>query len=193
MISDASILDQIQQRHSSEQLTPESPTQQQIERLLEVASYVLDRHRAAPWKFFVVRGKAREELGCVMAEALRRRLENPSSEEAQARLEKERRKPLRAPVIIAVTMSGAQSLPGPLMENIKVVATSAQNMQFAAEEMGLTTLWRTGDAAYAPLVKRWFGLTPDDRIVAFVYVGLARLLRQTPVPTRFSAQATRFS
>ena len=77
-----------------------------------------------------------------------------------------------------------------MIEDIEAAAAAVQNMLLAAEELGLGTIWRTGDAAYDPLVKRWFGLTPDDHIVAFVYVGFPEGSRQMRVPTPFSAKTT---
>jgi hypothetical protein len=56
--------------------------------------------------------------------------------------------------------------------------------------MGLATIWRTGDPATDPLVKEWFGLAPNDHIVAFVYVGYPKVARAMRVPTHFSAKTT---
>jgi len=48
----------------------------------------------------------------------------------------------------------------PLIEDIEAASAAVQNMLLAAEELGLGTVWRTGDTAYDPQVKRWLGLTP---------------------------------
>ena len=57
-----------------------------------------DHGRLRPWRFFIVRGEARELLGRVMAEALRASKPDTPSEA----LDRERRKPLRAPGSVSV-------------------------------------------------------------------------------------------
>src|SRR5215472_3418457 len=95
--------DIIKQRRSIGQFTQDQPTRAQIEQLLEAATYAPNHHVTEPWHFFVVTGTAREELGEVMAASLSARLkEQQDSEAIQQLLSKERRKPLRAPVIITV-------------------------------------------------------------------------------------------
>jgi hypothetical protein len=55
------------------------------------------------------------------------------------------------------------------------------HMLLTAQAMGLARLWRTGHATYDPHVKAWFGLSPDDYLVAFPFcvkngvVGLGKI------------------
>ena len=186
----ARVFDIIKQRRSIGRFTQDQPAHAQIERLLEAATYAPNHYVAEPWHFFVLTGAAREELGEIMATSLAARLNEQDSEAVQLRLWKERQKPLRAPVIVTVVTMGASGRKEPMIEDIEAAAAAVQNMLLAAEELGLGTIWRTGDAAYDPLVKRWFGLTPDDHIVAFVYVGVPAQTRQTRVPTHFSEKTT---
>lgn len=182
--------DIIKQRRSIGQFTQEKPTHAQIERLLEAATYAPNHYVAEPWHFFVLAGAAREELGEVMATSLRARLDEQDSEAAQLRLSKERQKPLRAPIIITVVTKGALRQKEPVIEDIEAASAAVQNMLLVAEELGLATMWRTGEAAYDPLVKNWFGLAREDHIVAFVYVGFPACTRQMRVPTHFSEKTT---
>jgi len=186
----AGIFESIKQRRSIGHMTQQQPTREQIERILEAATYAPNHYVTEPWKFFVLTGAAREQLGRVMAEALEARLTDTSSHRAQAMLAAERRKPFRAPVIIAVTIPGLRHLHGVEVENIEAAAAAVQNMLLTAEEMGLATLWRTGEAAYDPHVKQWFGLAPEDHIVAFVYLGYPAVSRPTRVPTPFGVKTT---
>ena len=57
------------------------------------------------------------------------------------------------------------------IENVEATAAAVENMLLVAEELGLAAMWRTGEGAYDPEVKQWLGLSPEDHIVAFVYVG----------------------
>src|SRR6185312_10196818 len=96
------IFQTIKNRRSIGKMTSEVPTREQIERLLEAATHAPNHHRVQPWRFFVLAGYAREELGKVMADALAARLDEASSDKAQALINKERTKLLRAPIIIIV-------------------------------------------------------------------------------------------
>jgi nitroreductase len=178
------IFDTIKQRRSVGKMTGERPTRGQIERLLEAATHAPNHHKVQPWKFIVLAGRAREELGAVMAEALAVRLGDTSSEKAQALIAKERGKLMRSPVVIAV-IAEPPNQPNVLeIENIEATAAAVQNMLLAAEEMGLACMWRTGDAAYDPRVKLWLGLALDEHIVSFLYVGFPAIphLERRPIP-----------
>src|SRR5579863_6352942 len=97
-----SVFETIKQRRSIGKMTNERPSRQQIERLLEAATHAPNHHKVQPWKFIVLAGSAREELGSLMADSLASRLEETNGEKAQAILSKERNKLMRSPVVIAV-------------------------------------------------------------------------------------------
>ena len=68
--------------------------------------------------------------------------------------------------------------------------TAAENMLLVAEELGLAAMWRTGDAAYDPRVKQWFGLAPEDHIVAFLYLGYPAIPHQERQPIPIERKTT---
>ncbi len=166
------------------------PSQAQIECLLEAATYAPSHHVTEPWHFFVLTEAARDKLGEIMEESLRQRLETCVSEKAQQQLANERKKPLRASVIIAIALRAAHHLAEELIEQIAAASAAVQNMLLAAEEMDLTTIWRTGDPAHDPLAKQWLSLDPSDHIVAFVYIGYPKVTRARRIPTYFSKKTT---
>ena len=171
------VFDIIKRRRSIGKMTSERPTREQIERILEAATHAPNHHKVQPWKFIVLAGHAREELGKIMAESLAQRLEDIRSEKAQALLNKERSKLLRSPVVIAVAAE-SPNMPKVLeIENIEATAAAVQNMLLTAEELGLAAMWRTGDAAYDPRVKEWLGLVSGEHLVAFVYLGFPAIPR----------------
>jgi nitroreductase len=125
-----------------------------------------------------------------MAMSLANRLDETSSENAQARLNKERNKPLRSPIVIVVVAEPPKQPKVMEIENIEAAAAAVQNMLLTAEEMGLACMWRTGDAAIDPGVKQWLNLDPGDQIVAFLYVGYAAIPRIERVPIPFKQKTT---
>ena len=95
----------------------------------------------------------------------------PDSEIGKAQLEKERNKPLRAPVLIAVAALPAVDPRVVESEEVAAVAAAVENMLLAAEALGLGAMWRTGDSAFDPAVKAFLTLPPEAHVVAFVYLG----------------------
>jgi nitroreductase len=180
----------IQQRRSIGKMTEQCPSRAQIQQLLDAASHAPNHHRVEPWRFFVLGGHTREEFGAVLQESLLARMEDKTSEKAQALLRKERNKPLESPVVIAVVAEHAQQTKVMDIENIEATAAAVQNMLLVAEEMGLAAKWRTGDAAYDPLVKRWLGVSSEDHIVAFLYIGFPAIPRVERHPTPVAEKTT---
>ena len=190
-----SIFETIISRRSIGKMTTQRPARQEIERLLEMATHAPNHHKVEPWKFIVLAGDVRAELGKVMAESLAQRLvESPLSplpgEKQEALLNKERTKLLRSPVVIVVVAEPPRQANVLAIENIEATAAATQNMLLAAEEMGLACMWRTGDAAYDPRIKEWLQLDPGDHIVAFVYVGFPAIPKTERRPTPFEEKTT---
>ncbi len=126
-----SVFEIIKQRRSIGKMTGERPSRGQIERLLEAATHAPNHHKVQPWKFIVLAGSAREELGMVMAVSLLNRLEETSSEKAQAMLNKERNKLMRSPVVIVVAAEIPHQPNVLEIENIEATAAAVQNMLLA--------------------------------------------------------------
>jgi nitroreductase len=86
-------------------------------------------------------------------------------------LEKERAKPLRAPLLIAVGVDKPTEPKVDQIENIAAVAAACENILLAATALGLGAFWRTGDSARDPRVKEFLGLETDQHLLGFIYVG----------------------
>jgi nitroreductase len=185
-----SVQDTIKQRHSIGKMTSQVPSRADIEQMLEAATHAPNHHKAEPWSFFVLAGKARIELGTIMAESLAAKMADTTSEKALAVLNKERNKPLRSPVLIVVTSQYPQQPNVMDIENIEATAAAVENMLLVAEELGLAAMWRTGDAAYNPRVKQWLGIAPADHIVAIVYLGYSAIPKLERNPTPIAAKAS---
>lgn len=179
-----SIRETIVRRRSIGKMTAERPTREQIEQIIEAGTHAPNHHNTQPWRFFVLAGNARAELGNIMAEALLARSGGLPTENGQAILDKERNKLLRAPVVIVAAAEYPRQGKALEIENVEAVAAAVENMLLIAQDLGLAAMWRTGDAAYDPRVKQWLGLTPADHIVAFLYLGHPAIASQErhPIP-----------
>jgi len=158
-------------RVSPSQLAEPAPNDLAIEAMLRAGANAPDHARLRTSRFIVVSGEARSALGEVLATALRKR--DPNAPEAM--LDKERSKPLRAPLIIVVAAHLRDHRNVPAIEQIISAGAAAQNILLAAHALGFGGFWRTGAPAYDDQVKAALGLDPRDSIVAFLYLGTPAL------------------
>lgn len=170
----------VQTRRSIPKVRPERPPRELIERIIEAAGQAPNHHRTEPWRFIVLAGSARNQLGDIMADSVRSELPDPESPEGRAQIDKARSKPLRAPVVIAVAAVPSTQPKVIEIEEIAAVAAAVENMLLAAHGLGLGAMWRTGRPAYDPAVKRFLGLPQNAHIVGFVYVGYSDLPELAP-------------
>ncbi|MBV1959778.1 MAG: nitroreductase [Pseudomonadales bacterium] len=175
-----SAIQTIRDRRSSPKLTTPAPTSGQLNSILEAALCAPDHGRLKPWKFLVVKGDARVDLGKLYLEAALAESQD-LSEERQQRI---KNMPLRAPVVIVVATQPVKGHKVPVLEQMIATGAAVQNMLLAAEEIGVGAMWRTGEMAHKPTIKTGLGLNQTDEIIAYLYLGTAVLepKQRTPEP-----------
>lgn len=154
-------------RASNGKLTEPAPDDETLRIALQAAVRAPDHASLQPFRFCLVRGEARARLGEVFAEALQRRAPNGPIEA----LEKARKNPLRAPLLIVVAARLQPHPKVPEVEQLLSAGAAAHAILLALHARGFAGIWRTGDAAYDAAVKVAFGFAPSDAIVGFVYCG----------------------
>jgi nitroreductase len=162
------------------QLDKDVPTEL-IENIIEAATWAPNHHRTEPWRFFVLTGDGRKGLGETLARIAAKEMDDPTTEENQSKLEKARKNPFRAPVIIVAAVEPSQSNKIILQEEYAAVHAGVQNMLLAAHALGLGAVWRTGKPCYDPEMSKYFGLSDKGEVVGFVYVGYPDM---TPAPRK---------
>ncbi len=184
------VFEAIRARRSVGKMKPERPPRATIERILDSATYAPNHHLAEPWRFFVLSGKAKGELGKLFVERCAVRFGEVTSEKAQAALAKEATKLHRAPVVIVVA-SMKPSQPRVLdIENVEATAAAIENMLLTATEEGIASMWRTGEVARDPKIKEFFGLTPEDHIAGYIYLGYPAVPVSPREPAPFETKTT---
>jgi nitroreductase len=144
-------------------------TDDELRTLVDAALCAPNHKLTEPWRFTALRGEARARLGEVWAEvAAASAPADPAARDAA--LEKERRKPLRAPLLLVASVR-TDSDPVVAEEDFAAGAAAVQNVLLAAHALGLGAMWRTGAMVRSDAVKAHLGLDPSDRIVGIVYVG----------------------
>lgn len=151
-----------------DRLVAPGPTDAELETILTIASRVPDHKKLAPWRFILIEGDARAKLGDVIAEACVAAEKEPPS---HVRLETERTRLMRAPLVVAVVSRVTPHRSAPEWEQVLSAGAACFNLCLAANAMGYGTSWITEWIAYNNSVGAALGLGENERIAGFVYVG----------------------
>ncbi len=171
-------------RTSNGKLTDPAPDQETLKLAFEAAARAPDHQAMRPQRVFVVRGEARERLGALMADVIRRTKPAATSDE----LAKTKAKALRAPMILVVAAVIEPHPKVPPVEQVLTAGIAAHAILLALQARGFAGMWRTGPAAYDAEFKRAFGLREQDALVGFLYAGTAKQPApdsNRPVPDTF--------
>lgn len=157
----------LQQRNSASKLCEPAPSTEALEQAFAAAARAPDHARLRPWRFRVVAGDARQRLGEVYADAAARR--RPDIGEAE--LEKFRKQPLRAPMVLVVSALIQEHPKVPAVEQRLSAGCAAYAFLLAMEAQGYAGIWRTGDHAFDPRVMSAMGMAENEEIIGFLYIG----------------------
>ncbi len=167
-------LDALLNRVSAPRLIAPAPDAAQRELLFRAALRAPDHGQLRPWRFLTVEGDALTQLGELFASAL----PTDASPEAVA---KARAMPLRAPLLVVVIARVQANLKVPAQEQVLAAGCAAHGILLAAHAQGIGAVWRTGELAYNAEVAAGLGLTADEQVIAFLYLGTPeRELRAVP-------------
>ncbi len=172
----AATLDLLLTRASAVRLVDPGPTPEQVETMLKAAVTAADHGRIRPWRFVVMRGDGRRRLGDLMVRAQRAVDGNVSDEE----LAKTHAKAMRAPVVIAVVCKPDLEHKVRVFEQQLAAAAACSQLMLAAKALGFGATWKTGEAAYHPIVRSGLGFGAYDAIIGFIYVGTEA--QSSPIP-----------
>ncbi len=146
------------------------PGAAELEQILTLAARVPDHKKLVPWRFIVIEGDARARLGDVIAGACIAEESEPPSD---VRIENERKRLMRSPVVVCVVSRVVPSSGAPEWEQVLSAGAACFNMCIAANALGFGTCWITEWIAYSPRVKAALKLAENERIAGFVYIGTA--------------------
>lgn len=148
-------------------LAEPGPSEDDLRTMLTIASRVPDHGKLAPWRFILFRGSARRAAGERLAGLLAAR--DPAV--PQARLEEERNRLARAPLVIAVVSRAAEHVKIPIWEQQLSAGAAAMNLLHAAHALGYAASWLTEWVSYDEEASRLLGVGPGERLAGIVHVG----------------------
>jgi nitroreductase len=164
---------------SAKAMTGPGPSPAELELILVAATRVPDHGKLSPWRFIVFEREARARMGETLVACLLEDDPGASSE----RLNAERERFMRAPIVIGVISRVREGIPIPEWEQILSAGAVCENIVITAHAMGYVANWITEWCAYHPFVKEKLGLKPGERIAGFIYVGKSAVpLEDRPRP-----------
>lgn len=157
----------LQQRNSAARLIEPAPSAAQMSEIVRAALRAPDHAWLRPWRFIVIEGERRHAFGELLERCLLAR--TPGADGVA--LAKARSAPLRAPMIVVVVARLSEHPKVPVAEQRLSAGCAAQGILLAAEALGYAGMWRTGAAAQDPAVMAALGMSANEEIVGFIYLG----------------------
>lgn len=160
-------------------LVAPGPSPAELDTLLTIAARVPDHGKLAPWRFIVFEGEGRARAGEKLAEVLA--ANDPGVSEK--RLDDERGRFLRAPLVIGVVSRAAPHVKIPEYEQLLSAAACCQNILVAAAALGYGATWLTEWVTYDAAARAALGLDSFERFAGLIYIGTAtQKLEDRPRP-----------
>ncbi len=157
-------------RQSNPHLCEPAPAGEDLHNILSAGMRVPDHGGLMPWHFTVVEGDGLHKLSEYFVNAVQ--LESND----EAKLEKTRNMPFRAPLIIIVSTK-YQEHKVPKQEQLVAAGCCVHAMQMMAFSLGFGAVWRTGDLSYNNSVKYALNVDRQDDIVGYLYIGTEKKVR----------------
>lgn len=144
-------------------LTAPGPDDGQLAEILRIAARVPDHGKLAPWRFIVLKGEAKDAFAERIA-ALADSQVNPTKATAALR------KLTRPPVCVAVI---SRHIPGeiPEWEQRQSASAVCHQMLLAAAALGWGANWITDWYSYDPRATALLGLSDDEQVAGYLYLG----------------------
>ena len=107
-----------------------------IERLLEAANWAPTHKKTEPWRFKVLLGKSKEDLGSFLSTKYQEVADKPK----QVKIKKLMYNPTKSAAVIAICMQRDPYESIPEWEEVAAVSMAVQNMWLCCTELGIGVL-----------------------------------------------------
>lgn len=160
----SSVTDFLLNRASQPRLEGPAPDRSSLDQAFACAARAPDHALLRPWRYLVIDGEGLKALGELFAAAHTDDCDEP-------KLDKIRKKPQRAPMVIVGIASPKKHHKVPEIEQLLSAGASMSFLGLALQDAGYGVMWRTGNLAYNPVVLEGLGLEEGESITGFLYTG----------------------
>ena len=159
-------LNNILNRVSARELSSPYPTKDEMDLVYKAALRAPDHAWLRPTSFIEVKDEGLDRLSKIFFD-FGNSMENITEEV----LDKYKNAPYRAPMIVILINTAKEHPKVPAIEQKLSTATAAQNLMLALNALNYASIWRTGKLAFNELVQKDLGLTSDQEILGYLYIG----------------------
>lgn len=166
------IAETIRQRRTIKQFLPQPVPRAVLAELIDLAVWAPNHRLTEPWRFYVLDGAAREELGVIAAQITVEKIMGSGGEINLATRKGEEAAATwsAVPTLLYVTML-RDTNPEIDQENYGAVCCALQNLALAAHAAGIGTSWSSGAVAAAPALHELVGAGANEQMVGLIRVG----------------------
>ncbi|MGB0376404.1 MAG: nitroreductase family protein [Flavobacteriaceae bacterium] len=136
-----------------------------LKKLLEAANWAPTHRKTEPWRFQVIQGEFRSQLGRFLAEQYKSRAVKYSEFKYKKTLEK----PQQAAAVIVINMQRDPEERVPEWEEVAATAMAVQNLWLQATELGLGGYW-SSPASVADMGEL-LEMAPGEKCLGLFYLG----------------------
>ena len=140
-------------------------SREDLEKILEAANWAPSHRKTEPWRFKVLTGESKENLGHFLEKKYRET--EPRPKEIKAR--KIREKPEQAATVIAICMQRDPLESIPEWEEIAATAMAVQNMWLCCTSMKIGAYWSS--PSLIKFMDEFYPLADGERCLGFFYMG----------------------
>jgi nitroreductase len=144
-----------------------------VRQMLENANWAPTHKFTEPWRFIVYTGEGLNKLAELQA-AVYKQVTQVDGTFKEERYQNLLTKPVQSSHIILVYMKRDEKKSVPEIEEVGAVFCALQNMYLTASANGVGCYISTGGVTYFEESKAAFGLSPEDRIIGFMHVGVLK-------------------
>jgi len=160
---DSNITKVIRERRSIKQFKNDSISKDVIFELLNIAAWAPNHGLREPWRFVLFMEDGREQL----AEAI---INAPIKGGKKKSPEMVHKKIMTAPIHLLVLME-EDPRQREWEEDFAAACVFIQNLQLAAWERGIGTIWKTEPYIYSPYFREKVGVKPGEKVVGLIHAG----------------------
>lgn len=139
-----------------------------IKDIITNACWAPNHGKQEPWYFTVFSGNGLQKLATYQSELYKELAGENFKEITYSKLQQN---PLKASHVIALCMKRTANKNIPEMEDVAAVACAVQNIYLSVTAYGLGGYWTTGGITYKEKAKEFFGLSEEDKLLGFFYIG----------------------
>lgn len=151
----------------ADRMNGQTISDEEIERIVQLADFAPTHGRTEPWRLFVFSEKALQRFCEDHGEMYKKYHQNFQ----EHKYDKMRMLYETVSHLIIVIMKRTEGSKIPAQEEYAACCAAAQNMLLGATALDVSSIWSTGGMVYSSQMNEYLNLDKNDQVVGFLYLG----------------------